>query len=194
MGRAARHPDSALPFAELRVVDEDGHDVENGVIGELLVRTPVMMKGYYRDPAQTASAFRDGWFCSGDLVRRDDTCSFYFVARKSDIIRRRGENIAAAEIERVVSAHPAVVEAAAVAVPSDLGEDEVLVAAVVAPGLNLTPEDVASWCGQRLAPAKRPRYVTLLPELPHTPTHRIAKSQLDRQALLAAATDLQGTV
>jgi crotonobetaine/carnitine-CoA ligase len=191
MGRAARHPDPDVAFAELRIVDEAGVETPAGVAGELLVHTPALMQGYFRDPEQTAAALRDGWFRTGDLVRRDADGYFYFIARMTDTIRRRGENIAGAEIDRIVGEHPGVAEAAALAVPSELGEDDILVAVVPAEGASLTAPAVAAWCTARLAPAKVPRYVIFVDELPHTPTHRVAKSQIDRQALLATAIDLQ---
>jgi crotonobetaine/carnitine-CoA ligase len=192
LGRPARHPDPARPFAEMRVVDENGTDLSDGAAGELLARSPIAMTGYYRDPEQTARAFCDGWFRTGDVAYRDADGFFYFVARKKDIIRRRGENISGAEIDRVVGAHPKVQEAAAVAVPSELGEDELLVALVPKPGTDLTPEEIADWCARHLAPVKRPRYVVLLDALPHTPTHRVAKFKLrDDPTLLWRAVDLQ---
>jgi len=189
----ALHPDRRIPFAELRVVDEEGRDAPDGEVGELLVRTPIAMKGYYRDPAQTAAAFLDGWFISGDLVRRDSDGFYHFVARKKDIIRRRGENIAGAELDRVICLHPAVAEAAAIAVPSDLGEDEILVAVVPKADAAPTVSDIAAWCAEHLAAAKVPRYVVFVDSLPHTPTHRVAKFALKNDpALLARAVDLQG--
>jgi crotonobetaine/carnitine-CoA ligase len=191
MGVAARHPDGRR-FAELRVVDEAGAGVADDLPGELLVRTPLIMQGYYRDPVATAAAFRDGWFCTGDIVRRDADGYYYFVARKNDVIRRRGENVAGAELDRVIGEHPDVAEAAAIAVPSDLGEDEILVAVVPKPGAALAAAEVAAWCQGRLSPGKRPRYVVLVDELPHTPTHRIAKFQLDKAELLSKAVDLVG--
>jgi crotonobetaine/carnitine-CoA ligase len=152
------------------------------------------MQGYYRDAEATAAAFRDGWFLTGDLGYRDADGFFYFVARKKDIIRRRGENISGAEIDRVIGAHPKVQEVAAVAVASELGEDELLVAVVAKPGTDLTAEEFADWCAQHLAPLKRPRYVALLDALPHTPTHRVAKFKLrDDPTLLGRAVDLQRT-
>jgi crotonobetaine/carnitine-CoA ligase len=194
IGRPALHPDHGLRFAELRVADEEGREVAEGEVGELLARTPILMKGYYRDPEQTAAAFRDGWFMTGDLVRRDRDGFYYFVARKKDIIRRRGENIAGAEIDRVVGQHPGVAEAAAIAVPSDLGEDEILVAVVAKPGAALAAGDIARWCAERLAPAKVPRFVAFVEALPHTPTHRVAKFPLKNDpTLLARAEDLQKT-
>jgi crotonobetaine/carnitine-CoA ligase len=178
MGPVGRHPDPRRPWAECRVVDDEGREVPDGAIGELVVRTPIVMQGYFRDPEQTAAAFRDGWFLTGDLVRRDEDGYFHFVARKKDIIRRRGENIAGAELDRVCGAHPAVQEAAAIAVPSELGEDEILVAVVPKPGRTVTAEEVAQWCRERLAAFKVPRFVAIVDALPHTPTHKIAKALL----------------
>jgi crotonobetaine/carnitine-CoA ligase len=192
MGKPALHPDPRILFAELRVADEQGRDVQDGQVGELLVRTPILMKGYYRDPEQTAAALRDAWFMTGDLVRRDRDGFYYFVARKKDIIRRRGENIAGAELDRVVGLHPGVAEAAAIAVPSELGEDEILVAVVTKTGELLTAHDIAQWCAQHLAPIKVPRYVVFVDSLPHTPTHRVAKFPLKNDpTVLARAVDLQ---
>src|SRR5207248_8160650 len=102
---------------------EAGNDLLDGQPGELAVRTPIVMQGYFRDPQQTAQAFRDGWFLTGDICYRDADGYYTFVARKKDIIRKRGENIAGAELDRVIGMHPKVLEVAAIAVPSDLGED-----------------------------------------------------------------------
>jgi crotonobetaine/carnitine-CoA ligase len=192
MGTIGRHPDPGRPWAECRVVDEAGGDVATGETGELAVKTPIIMQGYFRDPEQTKAAFRDGWFLTGDLVRRDADGWFYFVARKKDIIRRRGENIAGAELDRVIGAHPAVHEAAAIAVPSELGEDEILAAVTLKPGATCSAEEVADWCRCHLAPQKVPRFVAFVDELPHTPTHKVAKQALKADAgLKARAVDLQ---
>ncbi|MCX7893600.1 MAG: AMP-binding protein [Burkholderiales bacterium] len=191
MGKAAVHPDPAVRFAELRVVDDEGRDVPDGEAGELAVRTPIVMQGYFRDPEASAAAFRDGWFLTGDLVRRDADGYFWFVARKKDIIRRRGENVSGAELDRVIGAHPDVAEAAAIGVASPLGEEDILVAVVVRPGARLAARDVGAWCAARLAPHKQPRYVVFVDALPHTPTLRVAKFRLKQDAtLLARATDL----
>ncbi|HEY8368399.1 MAG TPA: AMP-binding protein [Thermodesulfobacteriota bacterium] len=186
MGPIARHPDPARPWAECRVVDDEGRDVGVGEVGELWVKTPIVMLGYFRDPEQTAASFRDGWFMTGDLVRRDADGYFYFVSRKKDIIRRRGENIAGAELDRVIGAHPGVYEVAVVAVPSELGEDEILAAVVPKAGYDLKAEDIAAWCRERLAPMKVPRYVLFMDELPHTPTHKVAKAVLRSDPTLKA--------
>ena len=192
MGPIGRHPDPSRPWAQCRVVDDDGNDVGVNEEGELLVKTPIVMQGYFRDPEQTKDAFVDGWFKTGDLVRRDEDGYFFFVSRKKDIIRRRGENIAGAELDRVIGAHPAVHEAAAIPVPAELGEDEILVLVVLKPGHVATAHDIAAWCKQHLAPQKIPRYVLFVDDLPHTPTHKVQKAQLKKDATLKArAVDLQ---
>lgn len=192
MGPVGRHPDPARPWAECRVVDDEGRDVPPNEVGELIVKTPIVMQGYFRDPEQTRAAFRDGWFLTGDLVRRDEEGWFTFVARKRDIIRRRGENISGPELDRVIGSHPAVHEAAAIAVPSELGEDEILVAVLLKPGQACTAQAIADWTRQHLAPQKVPRYVVFVDDLPHTPTHKVQKAQLRADATLRArAVDLQ---
>ncbi len=191
MGKAATHPDPRVKFAELRIVDDEGRDLPDGAEGELWVRTPILMQGYYKDPEQTAAAMHEGWFATGDLVRRDADGYYYFVARKKDIIRRRGENISGAEIDRVAGDHPAVVQCAAIPVPSELGEDEILLAVVRKPGAELSAQEIARWCAQRLAPIKVPRYVAFVDSLPQTATHRVAKFKLrGDDSLIARATDL----
>ncbi|QHE88260.1 AMP-binding protein [Hydrogenophaga sp. BPS33] len=191
MGVLAQHPDPQQAWAECRIVDDEGRDLGPDEVGELWVRTPVAMLGYFRDPEQTAAAFHGGWLKTGDMVRRDADGWFFYASRKKDIIRRRGENIAGAELDMTIGAHPAVYETAAIAVPSELGEDEILAAVVLKPGEQLDARAVADWCRERLAPHKVPRYVAFVETLPHTPTHKIAKAQMRQDAaLLAGATDL----
>jgi len=192
MGTLARHPDPAQPWAEARLVDEQGHDVPTGEVGELWVRTPVVMLGYFRDPEQTAAAFHEGWLKTGDMVRCDADGWFFYASRKKDIIRRRGENIAGAEIDMAIGEHPSVYETAAIAVPSELGEDDILAAVVRKPGARLDAAEVVEWCRGRLAPHKLPRYVAFVDALPHTPTHKVAKALMRQDAdLRARAVDLQ---
>jgi crotonobetaine/carnitine-CoA ligase len=191
MGPVGRHPDPVRPWAQCRIVDDDGNDVAVNEVGELIVQTPIIMQGYFRDPEQTHNAFRDGWFLTGDLVRRDADGYFFFVSRKKDIIRRRGENISGAELDRVIGEHPAVFEVAAIAVPSELGEDEILVAVVPRPGQSVTAAEIAQWSRKHLAAQKVPRFVAIVDELPHTPTHKILKAKLRADASLRArAVDL----
>lgn len=191
MGMVGRHPDPDRAWARCRIVDDQGRDVGPDMPGELWVDTPIVMQGYFRDPEQTAAAFEGRWFKTGDLVRRDAEGWFFFVSRIKDIIRRRGENIAGAEIDRVLGEHPDVFEVAAIGVPAELGEEEILVAVVAKQGRTPTAEALAEWCRERLAPMKVPRYVLFVDDLPHTATHKIAKAVLRReQDLVARATDL----
>ena len=190
MGVVGSHPDPARPWAECRIVDEEGRDLGDDQVGELLVRTPIVMKGYFRDPQQTEAAFVDGWFRTGDLVRRDKDGFYTFVSRKKDIIRRRGENISGAEIDRIVMEHPAVEQVAAIAVPAALGEDDILVAVVKRKGATVEASEIADWCAERLAPMKVPRYVAFLDGLPLTPTAKINKNALrEDRTLVARAAD-----
>ena len=184
MGKPGIHPDPAMRWTQARILDDHGLEVAAGAAGELAVRIPTLMQGYYRDPQQTAASFRDGWFMTGDLVRRDADGYFHFVGRKKDIIRRRGENIAGAELDRVIGEHPGVAEAAAIPVDSELGDDEVMAVVVAKSGADLTPDDVRQWCAERLAAHKVPRFVVFVEALPHTPTHKVAKHVLRQDSTL----------
>ena len=191
MGKPSRHPDPAIKLTEAQITDDEGKLVPVGVTGELNVKTPILMQGYYRDEAQTRAAFRDGWFLTGDLAWVDADGYYWFVARKKDIIRKRGENISGAELDRVIGNHPSVLEAAALPVPSDLGEDDILIAVLLREGKQASAQDIADWCRQHLTPIKVPRYVVFVDSLPHTPTHRVEKFKMRKDAsLLARAVDL----
>lgn len=192
LGPVGRHPDPARPWAQCRLVDDNGNDVGTDKVGELWVKHPIVMQGYFRDPEQTRAAFRDGWFMTGDLMRRDADGHYYFVSRKKDIIRRRGENIAGLEIDRTIASHPSVAEAAAVGVPSEMGDEEILAAVVTKAGATVSAQEIAKWCAERLAAMKVPRFVLFLDELPHTATHKIAKHILKAdKTLKSRAVDLQ---
>jgi len=129
-------------------------------------------------PEVTAEAFRDGWFHTGDLARLDGQGWLYYLGRKKDAIRRRGENISAFEVEEVVESHPAVLQAAAFGVPSELTEEDVKVCVVLRPGDALTASELARWCEARMARHMVPRYIEFLPSLPLTPTEKVEKYRL----------------
>lgn len=186
MGVVCRHLASHLPQPEVRIVDEHFRDVAIGEKGQLLVKTPTLMQGYYRDPERTASAFHDGWFMTGDIAWQDEDGFLWFVARQKDIIRRRGENISGAEIDRVISAHPSVLEAAAIGVPSELGEEDILAVVVPRPGKSMATQDIEQWVRQHLSAVKIPRYVVFVEELPKTATQRIEKFKLKQDPELLA--------
>lgn len=194
MGTVGQHPDPSIAWAQCRVVDEQGHDVGIDQPGEFWVKTPIVMQGYFRDPEQTAKAFHDGWLKTGDLVKVDQDGFYYHLSRIKDIIRRRGENIAAAEIEMVVMQQGQIAQTAAVAVASDLGEDEILLVAVAKPGENVSEQILHEWCKGHLAAMKVPRYIVLTDSMPLGPTHKILKSALrDDKSLHAQAKDFQRT-
>ncbi|MCM0035834.1 MAG: AMP-binding protein [Burkholderiaceae bacterium] len=195
MGLPGKHPDPDRPWAICRIVDDEGLDVPAGEAGELWVKTPIAMQGYFRDPEQTEQAFHDGWLKTGDLVKCDEDGYYFHLSRKKDITRRRGENIAAAELEMVIGELPGIYQVAAIAVPSELGEDEILIAAVKNLGAHLTEQDVVNWCRARLTAVKVPRFVSFLAELPLTPTHKILKSALRADLQVRAqAVDFQAPV
>jgi crotonobetaine/carnitine-CoA ligase len=186
IGKPAGHPRLDRPFVQMRVVDEAGMDVPRGEIGELLVKTPILMREYLRDPEQTRAATREGWFCTGDLVREDEDGYYYFVARKRDIIRRRGENISGAELDRILLEHPAILEAATIGVPSELGEEEVMAVLVPRAKPAPSPQEIIDWCQGRMAAMKIPRFVVFVDELPHTSSQRVAKYRLKQDRTLLA--------
>lgn len=182
--RAGSCGEANRPTHEVRVVDAWDREVGPGEPGELVVRPTrpfAMTPGYYKDPAATAESMRNLWFHTGDCAYRDADGFFYFLDRKKDAIRRRGESISAFEVERAVNAHPAVLESAAFAVPSELEEDEVKVAVVLRPGASLTPAELSAWSREQLPAFMAPRYIELLGELPRTATGKIAKHELRRR-------------
>jgi crotonobetaine/carnitine-CoA ligase len=179
MGRLKQHP-SLGTINTARVVDEGGRELADNETGELWLRNPAVMKGYFNMPHETAEALRDGWLRTGDVVRRDADDVFHFVARKKDIIRRRGENIAPAEIENALGGHPDVLEAAVVAVPSELGEDEIKAFIVVRDGAAVDETSLRKWMTDVVGRQKVPGRWEFVTDLPRTPTGRVAKHLLDR--------------
>ena len=162
-----------------RLVDANDMEVEPGEPGELIVRTDLpwtMNAGYLNMPEETARAWRNGWFHTGDIFRQDEAGYFYFVDRIKDTIRRRGENISSLEVEAEVLAFPAVAEAVAVAVPSEFAEDEVLIAVVPKDGHEVDPEQLCAFLVERLAYFMVPRYVRVVSEIPKTETNKPRKT------------------
>ena len=178
MGRISRHPDDMRPLAEVKIVDRAGEQVPDNVAGELLVRSPILMQGYFEDHVATEAVMQNGWFRTGDLARRNEHGEFFFIERIKDIIRRRGENISGAELDAVISGHPNVSQVAVVATPSTLGEDEIL-AAIVVNG-ELSAHDFKEWCVSLLPENKRPRFLVFCQELPRTPSEKIEKFKIRR--------------
>lgn len=167
-----------LAHCEARVVDPGGADVPPGTEGELLLRGLGMMDGYVDDPEGTAAFFVDGWAHTGDLVVRDGAGRFVLRGRRKDMIRRAGENVAAAEVEATLVTHPAVAECAVVGVPDDVVGEELRAVVVPAGGSAPTAPDLRTFLTDRLARFKVPRYWEFREALPHTPSERVAKHRL----------------
>ena len=180
LGTVRQHPVLG-EINQARVVDEAGAQVGPGGTGELLLRNPVLTRGYWGMPAETERAFTgDGWLHTGDLVTVDPGGTYTFVARKKEVLRRRGENLSPAEVEEVLEEHPDVLESAVVGVPSELSEEEVKAFVVPVPGRAPDFAALRAFTAERLAAFKVPRYWQLISELPRTPTARVAKHRLPR--------------
>ena len=177
LGAPRQHPQLGV-INHARVIDEAGREVGPGGRGELLLRNPVLTRGYWGMPEETAQAFTDGWLHTGDLVTVDPGGTYTFVARKKEVLRRRGENLSPAEVEEVLEEHPDVLESAVVGVPSELSEEEVKAFLVPAPGRQPDFAELRAHAAARLAAFKVPRYWQLIDELPRTPTARVAKHRL----------------
>jgi acyl-CoA synthetase (AMP-forming)/AMP-acid ligase II len=192
--REPRHVGSACfgratPEVEARIVDDVGHDVADDAPGELLVRAagPSPRFGFFREylkePEATAEAWADGWFHTGDIVRRDAEGNFRFVDRKKNVIRRSGENISAVEVETVLRPHPAILDVAVAATPDAIRGDEVL--ACIVPRTPVAAEcreaiaaDLVHFCLDRLAYYKAPGWVAFVDDLPLTPTQKVQRGAL----------------
>ena len=148
-----------------------------------------MMSGYYKMPEATLGVFRNLWFHTGDYGWRDPDGYFFFHDRKKDAMRRRGENISAFEVEQVVNGHPAVLESAAYAVPSEIGEDDVMVAVVLKPDQTLEHLELVKFCEGSLPYFAVPRYVDIRLEFPKTPTFRVEKYKLHQEGVTLSTWD-----
>lgn len=176
-----------VPGYRLRVVDDDDSDVPVGDSGRILVTgAGLITPGYFRRPEATAAARRGAWWDTGDRGRFDEDGNLHFEGRVSDSVRRRGENISASWVERALLAHPQVIEAAVVAVPSELAEEEIL--AYVVAGDPVPVDELLRHCRQRLADFEVPRYVRFVAGLPKTPSQRVAKVELPRDVTRAVDT------
>jgi fatty-acyl-CoA synthase len=171
----------AVLNVETRVVDDAGRDVAPGQVGEVVHRSPQLMRGYFHDPERTRLAFAGGWFHSGDLAMIDHEGYITIVDRKKDMIKTGGENVASREVEETVYQHPAVAEVAVFGVPDPYWIEMVCAAVVVKPDTRLTPEEVIEFCRARLAGFKTPKKVVIVPALPKNPSGKVLKREL-RQA------------
>lgn len=177
---------------EVQIQDESGKALPAGAVGEMVVRPrepSLMMKGYFGMPEASLEAFRDLWFHTGDLLRQDEDGYLYFVGRRKDVVRRRGENISAAEVEMFIEAHADVLQCAVIGVPSELTEEDVMACVVPRPGSSIDFEALVQHCTGSMAKFMVPRYFRLMDTLPRTPTDKVEKFRLQQQGITADTWD-----
>jgi len=179
IGIPMEHPNSAIKN-EIRIVDEAGKEVPRGKQGEIVIRNPMTMIEYFKDPERTSETKKDGWIYTGDIGYQDEEGYFFFVGRKKEVIRRRGELISPNEIESVINNYPSVQESAVIGVPSGLGsgEEEVKAYVLLKPDQTTTPQELLSWCKGKLAEFKIPRFLEFRTDFPRSAIGRIQKNLL----------------
>ena len=163
---------------EMRIVDDDDNPVSTSTVGEICVRGPNVMKGYWKMPRETEEALKDGWFHTGDLGRMDDEGYLYVVDRKKDMIISGAENIYSAEVENVLSSHPAVLEVAVIGVPDDQWGESVKAIVALREGMSATEEELIEYCKKNLASYKKPKSVDFMKALPRNVMGKILKTEL----------------
>ena len=181
-----------LPGYEIAILDADDRPLAPGEVGQICTRPDdaySMFSGYFREPERTVAAFRNLWFHTGDRGSIDDAGNLWFSDRMGDVIRRLGESVSSWEVEQVVLAHPAVQLACAFGVPSELIEEEVMVAAVVRGGFELTATELREWCAARLPRYATPRFIEFVETLPLTPTGKIEKFKLKDRGVTETTDD-----
>jgi crotonobetaine/carnitine-CoA ligase len=169
-----------------KLVDNDGREVPQGEIGELITQVTDKKSGsveYYKSPEASQKKVRDGWVYHGDLFYADAESNLYFVDRKSDCMRRRGENISSFEVENTIEKHPDVAECAAFGVPSELGEDDVMIWVKPVTGVTVDFKGLMQHCADNMAHFMAPRYVDVVDEIPRTGTLRVQKAEMKQQGV-----------
>ncbi|MBC7802551.1 MAG: acyl--CoA ligase [Candidatus Parcubacteria bacterium] len=172
------------PFRECKVVDAEGREVPRGEIGEMVVRGPGILLGYYNKPEANTEAFFGDWFRTGDLFRQDERGYFFIVGRLKEMIRRSSENIPAREVEAVLKDLPDIVEAAVIGVPDEIRKEEVKAYVILQPGLtkeHVPPDKIIEHARKYLAPFKVPRYIEYRDEFPRTPSLKVRKPELVKE-------------
>jgi crotonobetaine/carnitine-CoA ligase len=173
------------PGVELAILDDDGRALPAGESGEICLRSDDPTLGgriYFDMPEATAEAYADGWFHTGDRGYLDEDGYLFFVDRKKDAIRRRGENVSSWEVEQVIARHPDVADVAVYAVASEQSEDEVAASVVCRPGRNVAPEELIRFCESNMAYFMVPRFLDFRADLPRTLTEKVQKPQLREEA------------
>lgn len=179
----------AMPLVDLAIMDDDGRLIEDGSVGEIVYRGPMVMEGYYRDPEATARAFEGGWFHSGDLGRFDEDDLLLFVDRKKDIVKSGGENVSSVKVESCLLGHPAVRTAAIFGVPHRQWNEAVVAAVCLVPEATENEASLIAYCKKNLAPFEVPKRILFRQDLPQTATGKLQKFLL-RQELRDLFEDL----
>ena len=179
IGVPMEHPDQSIRN-EIKIVNDEGMEVESGKQGEIVIRNSATMLRYFKDPEKTQETKRDGWIYTGDIGFRDEDGYFFFVGREKDIIRRRGELISPHEIEALLNSHPSIEETAVIGVPSGLGsgEEEIKAYVRLKSGEAAIPREIISWCEGKIAAFKIPRFLEFREEFPGSAIGRIQKNIL----------------
>lgn len=188
IGNYGNGPKGSLgkPANEYRLVDDEDNEVPVGTSGELIFKVDdekLRRVEYYKNEEASNAKIVDGWFHTGDMLHADAEGWLYFDDRKTDSMRRRGENISAWEVERAINAHAAVFESAVIGVPSEFGEDDVMAIVILQPDQTLTPEALIEHCVNTMAKFMVPRYIEFRKELPKTGTLRVQKAVLKREGV-----------
>ena len=180
-------------LGKFRIIDLNGNDVPIGVQGELIYQVGDNKSRfeYYKNDQSTNEKIRDGWLYTGDLMKKDKNGYFYFVGRNTESMRRGGMNVSAYEVESVIMKHPAVENVAVYAVPSELAEDEIMASVKTVTGKSLHPDELIEFLGDKLAKFAIPRYISIVDDLPMTCTHRIIKSELEKQGITGDTYDVK---
>jgi crotonobetaine/carnitine-CoA ligase len=181
-------------YFDVRIFDDDDNEVPPGIEGEIVLRPKkphVMFEGYWGRPEVTVESSRNWWYHTGDIGRIDEDRYLYFVDRKADYLRRRGENIASFEVERILMSHGALADVAVHAVPSQLTEDDLKVTAILKEGAQLDEEALFRWCIDRLPYFALPRYIELRGSLPRSPVGRVLKRELRAEGATPSTWDAE---
>jgi len=176
-----------VPGVQVEVRDPSGRIVPAGEVGELHVRSEMLMAGYWRDPVTTQKVLRDGWYATGDLARKEPDGYLRIVGRTGDMIISGGFNIMPVEVEEVIATHPAVQEVAVYAAPDPLWGESVQAAVVLRPGAHVTADELIELCRKRLASFKKPRRIVFVGSIPRTSADKVDKRTLRERASATAS-------
>jgi acyl-coenzyme A synthetase/AMP-(fatty) acid ligase len=178
----------AMPNCEVFVVDENGNEVQPGETGELIIRGSNVMQGYWADPEITARTYKDGQYPggrilhSGDYFKQDERGFLYFLGRKDDMIKSKGERISAKEVENNISSMEGVAEVAIIGVPDEIFGQAIKAYIVPVPGVELPEKQVLKYCAENMETFMVPKYIEFMDSLPKTPNGKIDKKQLKAKA------------